>query len=228
MRRVVFYALFLPVMALGIDKEGSWGGGGGPIFLWVKPNLDEINSEIKGVIDKEFDKDMWLKGGGGCFSIWKNLRIGGVGGGGNQVKSGNKRKTELSLGYGGFLTEYVIPLGKLQFFLGGIIGGGGIELKILRSTQTSWQDIWDNFKSEDDIPAGDYEAYLNCSFFHYQPYIGAQYPLTPWAYLNLKGGYFGTLLGEWKEMGSPITGAPEMDISNYCISVGIIFGYFTK
>lgn len=204
--------------------RGAWGGG--PIFLWVQPNLAEINNEIEPVIGDEFDESLWLTGGGGCFSIWKNLRIGGVGGGGAQVKSGTKRRADLLLGYGGFLTEYVIPVGKGQFFLGSNIGGGGIELRVSRSRGISWQGIWNNFRS-DSISGEVYEALLDCSFFYYQPYIGAQYPLTPWSYLSLKFGYFGTVLGDWKELGASITGAPEMNLSNYCVSLGVIFGYFT-
>ena len=213
------------------DKDKSdgvfGGGGGGPIFLWIQPKLGEINNEITKVIGTGFNTSMWLNGGGGSGCIWKNIRIGGMGGGGVQVKSGNERRAELSIGYGGFLSEYILPLGKVQFFIGTVLGGGGVELTISRAKGISWQDIWHNFSS-DSVDTDMYEAYLECDFFHYQPYIGIQYPITPWCYLNLRGGYFGTSLGEWKKMGEPITGAPEINLSNYCASVGVIFGYFTK
>lgn len=201
------------------------GGGGGPIVLWVQPNLAEINNKIEPVIGEGFDESLWLTGGGGYFSIWKKIRIGGVGGDGGKVKTGTKRSSELSLGYGGFLTEYVIPVGKWHFFFGSIIGGGGISLRVLRRRGLSWQEIWNNFHS-DSVAGEVYEAVLECSFFHYQPYIGAQYPLTPWCSLNLRCGYFGTVLGEWEEMGIPISSAPEINLSNYCLSLGVIFGCF--
>ncbi|MBI4721522.1 MAG: PDZ domain-containing protein [Candidatus Stahlbacteria bacterium] len=210
------------------DKSGGvFGGGGGPIFLWVQPKLGEINNEITKVIGTGFNTSMWLNGGGGSGCIWENIRIGGMGGGGVQVKSGNERRAELSIGYGGFLMEYILSLGKAQFFIGTVLGGGGVELTISRVKGISWQDIWHNFSS-DSVDADMYETYLECDFFHYQPYVGIQYPITPWCYLNLRGGYFGTSLGEWKEMGEPITGAPEINLSNYCASAGLIFGYFTK
>jgi hypothetical protein len=179
------------------------------------------------VIGDKFAENMWLIGGGGCGTVWNNLRIGGVGGEGSQILSGNERQAEFSIEYGGFLAEYAVPLGKFHFHVGGVLGGGGMDLKITRARASTWDGIWDGFE-RDSVGIEDYETTLEASFFHYEPYIGVQYSITQWAYLDLKGGYFGASPSEWNEMGRPVADPPEMKLSNYFVSLGIVFGYFTR
>ncbi|MCK4352221.1 PDZ domain-containing protein [candidate division WOR-3 bacterium] len=212
-----------------LEDGGVWGGGGGPNVMYFPPKLDDINKELKAatVLGKTFDGGMFLTGGWGCGTVCENLRIGGGGGGGSQVITGKDRKAELSIDYGGFLTEYIIPIGKLQIFLGGMIGGGSIGLKISRASGLSWDEMWDNFNQGDSVSGKYYEADLKAGFLYYQPYIGIQFPVMPWCYLTLQGGYFGTKMYAWKQMGKELTDYPEMNLSNYCITLGVMFGYFT-
>jgi hypothetical protein len=211
----------------GIGLKGTWGGGVGGVFLYVQPDVEELNKEVEKVISKRLDKNMWLKGWGIWGSIYRNIIIGGAWGSGSKIKSGNKRETEFTLEYGGFLGEYIFSFGKLRFFIGSILGKGKVGLTIWRSTKASWREIWDNFQT-DSLSSEYYEIKLESDFFHYHPYIGIQYPITPWCYLNLKYGYFGTTLGEWREMGTQITDTPLVNLSGNCISLGVILGYFTK
>lgn len=210
--------------------KGSWGGGGGPSTMYFSPKLKEINDQLgkSTVLGETFDKGMFLTGGWGCGTIWRNLRIGGGGGGGSMTITGNKRKAKLSISYGGFLAEYFLPLGKLHLFVGTMLGGGTVGLKISRSTKVGWDEMWDYFDPDSTVLGEYYEADLDAGFFYYQPYVGFNYALAPWLYLTLGGGWFGTHMGAWEEMEIELGDYPKMDFSNYCITLGVMFGYFTR
>lgn len=208
------------------SAKSMFGAGGGPDFLYFPAKLDTLNVYLKDVVGT-FDEPIFLTGGGGCVTVWKNLRIGGMGASGKLKITGNKRKAELSLGYGGFLAEYAIPLRKFKILLGGVVGHGGVDLRISRASHLNWDDLFDNLKS-DSVPGTHLEADLENSFFHYQPYLGIQFALSPWCYLIGKGGYIGTKLGEWNQMGMELADYPKMDFSNYFFSLGVYLGYFSR
>jgi hypothetical protein len=224
---LVFVALLFTV------SQGSaqlWGGGGGPYVMGFPPRLFELNLELRSVLGEDFHhKVFFLSGGYGSASITPNIRIGGLGADGKSIISGNDRQASLSMGIGGFLAEYSIPWKRFQFFVGGVLGGGDIKLKISRASDLNWDDFWNNFTS-DSISSENFSGNLSAGFFYGEPYLGIQYAVAPWAYLKIDFGYSVILLGSasWKESGKVLTGAPYMNLSNPFVRIGVYFGHFGK
>lgn len=205
---------------------GAFGGGGGPHIMWFSPDLSVINNKLKDCVGT-FGEGMILTGGGGGGSISRNIWIGGMGYGGSKTVTGNGRKATLSISGGGFQVEYKIPVyQKIHLFLGGVVGGGGIDLEITRVNRAlSWDDIWDNLKS-DSISADDYEVHLSAPCSHYRPYVGIEFPITSFCWLKTSVGYFGIKTWSWECGDIELTSYPEMNLSNYCVDVGLTFGFY--
>lgn len=222
---VGFSVLFL--LTASQTHPQDWGGGGGPFIMQFSPDLGELNQELNSVVGR-FEGSIRMIGGGGFANISRNLRLGGLGAGGSKKIEENGREAELSLGYGGVLAEYVAPLGRIQLFLGGLIGWGSVELRLSRKNwNMNWEDFWDNF-GEDSVSSNDYSGYLTSSFFCYQPYVGLQLALSQWLYLRGSFGYFGANIsrGSWKEAGIKLRDSPPLDISSYRAQVFIVLGWF--
>lgn len=221
-------ALVTLPFALSKGDAQLWGGGGGPYVVVFQPELEVLDSQLRYVIGDGFDGNLFfLSGGYGSGSIAPNLRVGGLGAGGKSTISGNDRQATLSLGYGGFLTEYVVPWRRFQFFVGGVLGGGNIGLKISRASRLSWSSFWDNFAA-DSVSSANFSGDLSATFFYGEAYLGFQYAVTPWAYVKIDVGYPVMRLGSasWKESSTRLTGAPDMVLSAPFVRVGVYFGYF--
>jgi len=224
---LVFVALFF---AVSQGDAQLWGGGGGPYVMMFPPNLVELNEDLMNVVGEDFyNKVFFLSGGYGSGSVARNIRIGGLGGDGSASISGNDRHASLGLGIGGFLAEYSIPWKRFQFFVGGVLGGGDIKLKISRASDLNWDEFWNNFTS-DSISSDNFSGNLSAGFVYGESYLGIQYAVTPWAYLKIDFGYSVIMLGSasWKESGKVLTGAPGMNLSNPFVRLGVYFGHFGK
>jgi len=230
-KRVCVSLAFVALLCIVSQANAQlWGGGGGPYVMTFGPDLRELNDQLWPVLGKDFgERFVFLSGGYGSGSIAPNIRIGGSGADGKSTISGNDRQTTLSIGYGGFLTEYVIPWGRFQFLVGGVLGGGNIGLKISRASDLNWDEFWQNFTS-DSISSENFSGDISASFFYGEPYLGIQYAVTPWAYIKIDFGYSVIMLGSasWKEGGKTLTGAPDMNLSTPFVRAGVYFGYFGR
>lgn len=217
------------ILLMGVSPADAqaWGGGGGPFIMQFSPDLGELNRKLNPVVGS-FEGGIRMIGGGGLAGVSRNVRLGGLGAGGSKKIEGNGREAELSIGYGGFLAEYVLPLGRIQCFLGGVIGWGSIDLRLSRANwNMSWNDFWNDFEG-DSLSSNDYSGHLTSSFFCYEPYVGLQLAFTQWLYLRGSIGYFGANVdkGGWKESGIKLHDSPAIDISNYRAQVFLLFGWF--
>ena len=231
-KRVCISLAFVALLCTVSEGNAQlWGGGGGPYVMVFPPSLRELNEELQSVLGEDFHNSVFfLSGGYGSGSVAPNIRIGGLGASGKSTISGNYRHATLSIGYGGFLTEYTIPWKRFQFFVGGVLGGGDIKLKISRASKLNWDDFWDDFTPDTTVSSDDFAGDLSANFFYGEPYVGIQYAVTPWAYIKIDVGYpfikWGS--GSWKESGTKLTDTPHMDISNPSVRVGVYFGHFGK
>lgn len=230
-KRVCICLVFV-VLLFTVSQGGAqiWGGGGGPCIMMLPPELEVLDSKLTRVLVDGFDGNfLFLSGGYGSGSITPNVRIGGLGADGKSTISGNDRQASLSMGIGGFLAEYSVPWKRFQFFVGGVMGGGNIRLKISRASDLNWDEFWHNFTS-DSISADNFSGNISAGFFYGEPYLGIQYSVTPWAYIKIDVGYSIIMLGSasWKESGKTLTGAPDMNLSAPSVRLGVYFGHFGR
>ena len=135
-------------------RPGFSGGGGGFVIVYQQPDLKDINNQILQMGIPELDEGFFLYGGQGYGYVNRNFRIGGMGAGGAIATSALvpgfggapdlAKEVEFMIGYGGVTLEYVYdtPIG-LQLFGGGMIGWGGISLRVSQyENALSWSGIW--------------------------------------------------------------------------------------
>ncbi len=226
----MFGSLNLIFLFVGVSlaRSQAFGGGGGPFIMQFSPELGELNRRLHSLLGSDVN-EIRMIGAGGLVGVTRNLRLGGLAAQGRTKIEESSGEAEFSIGYGGGLVEYVVPLGKLHCFLGAMIGWGSIELKLSRRNwDMNWNDFWQNFEEGDSLPSDDYSGHLSNSFFCYQPYAGLQFALSSWLYLRGSIGYFGGKMNgsNWRESGIKLRDSPTIDISAYRVQVFLVFGWF--
>ena len=113
------------------------GGAGGFTPAWGLFSFDAINSTlISAGMPPLSKRPMYLSGGEGYgyILLLKNVRIGGTGVTGTVSSASytpatnTEKNVDYHVSYGGFLIDYVVPVGdRLDLSAGVTIGGGGIE-----------------------------------------------------------------------------------------------------
>lgn len=212
------------------------GGAGGFTAFWLFANVDPINEYLVKSYAAPLDKNGFPLYGGqgyGYIMFIKNLRVGGMGAGGSlkskSISGNTERAVELSVACGGVTVEYVIPvLSRLDVAIGGMLGGGGIDLKITRDEnfRKKWENIFNEFGATD--PVQEYTRMLSGSFFIYQPSINVEYAVLRWIGLRAGVSYLGMTGGKWTmDDRFEVYGVPD-DISGkgWMINAGIFLGTF--
>jgi len=241
MRKTVVLILGM-VLLIGVGsalaRSGFSGGGGGPVIGYQTPDLGVLNTQLTAMGLKEFDNGVFFYGGKGYGHIKRNIRIGGMGAAGAITSSALvpgfggapnlAKEVEFSMGYGGVTLEYVYdtPFG-MQIFTGGLIGWGGVSLRISQHLNAlSWTGIWDDYHTGYTGDSYDLSITMDNSLFILSPWVGAFYKVLPWMGFSGQAGYFYTRAAKenWEVVGSSVYGAPDLDLKNVCFEFAIVFG----
>lgn len=217
-----------------------WLGGGFSVGYFT-PNLDAFNTNIaRPFVGEDVKNTVILYGGQGFIPFpWvENLRVGGMGYGGQTeiccqdyvASSGQDltRSLKYSLGYGGLMLDYALPLGIDQFnILAGVeLGLGGVEIEAIQAANRTSFDIETDFNT----PSVNITHTYSSSFFMYKPRVIFEFAPTNFLMLDLSVGYQGTSMGTWKVDGDVGLGDTQKlnDIngSGFIVHFGINVGFF--
>ncbi|BAS28272.1 hypothetical protein LIP_2431 [Limnochorda pilosa] len=223
------------------DKTYSWHddempvdfpeGGGGPALSLVLIDAEKLNVAVAAAQGDNWDVPsfeagrpmlLWGGGGGGGFN---SLRFGGFGAGGELTVDDSGGTSQFSLGYGGARFQYVIrpgvgrgetyPGGRLRFTLGGLVGGGGYELKLTDK------------RAEPTNVGRDYPIHRSASqgFVLLAPEVGMELSLTPVNHLVVSASYlYPVTLGSSND--DPGIRPDPAVIQNLSVTVALMFGLF--
>ncbi len=214
------------------------GGAGGFTPAWALFNFDEINKALTTAGIPAFKKEpMYLAGGEGYGYIMflRNVRMGGSGVVGTLTATSYdpvtniKKDVNYHVSYGGFLIDYVVPLGdRIDFAVGLTIGGGSIDITTTSDDgkYKQWGQIWSEFGNND--PTINVTRHLNGSFFTLQPSVKIEYALLRWFQLRVGVSYPYMSGASWKlEDDKEILGVPDnLKTNGPVITAGIMFGFF--
>lgn len=215
------------------DKSGGIiGGGGGIAPTWSFINTDVLNAELAAKGLPVLSEDgMFMFGGHGYayIVVIPNLRIGGMGYGGSMEtrrdQGGRYQSTRLDVSAGGVTLEYVIPIGRLHFAFGGLIGGGAYTLTLTETDNTA--KTWGSLFPTSPGSAVDSRHELVNSFFALQPTFSLEYELHPFIVAGLTAGYFGTVGDDWEmDDNFAVLNMPKFDMSGAFVRFGLTFGLF--
>ncbi len=214
------------------------GGAGGFTPAWGLFTFDAINSTLKGAgMPVLKNQPMYLAGGEGYGYIMflKNVRVGGSGETGTvsstsyDPATNTEKNVDYHVSYGGFLIDYVVPLGdRLDVAAGVTIGGGGIDITTSSDNGTfkQWNSLWSEFGNNDSTT--NITRHLNGSFFTVQPHVSIEYAILRWFQLRVGVSYPYMSGASWKlEDNQSILGVPEnLKTDGPVITAGIMFGFF--
>lgn len=220
--------------AVQMQRGGLIGGGGGVTPMWFFVKTTELNASMRRAMMPELTSSgMFMMGGAGFGYVGfiKNVRIGGLGAGGDisevKIVDGRYKSTQLSMSFGGVTLEFAIPIGDVRFVIGGLLGGGGSTLTLIDSPNASksWDSILDQYKNS-TATNGTRHDFSN-AFFAYQPMLSFEYVPHPLVTLRVTGGWFGSSGGTWK-MDDEFTVAniPDFKFANGFIQLGVFVGAF--
>jgi hypothetical protein len=210
------------------------------MFTYLSPDLGPLNTQIALMGIPNLKEEMFIFGGKGFGYVSRNIRIGGMGGGGEVTTDGViegdptietddlAKEVAFSLGFGGVTVEYTYntPL-NIQLVAGGMLGWGGITVRISQFQGVpNWEGIWEDYQTGYTGDSYDLTVYMNNSIFILNPWIGAEYKILPWMGIAGKAGYFYSKASRsnWNSEGTEIFGGEEIDLSNVSFEVAIIFG----
>ena len=214
------------------------GGAGGFTPAWGLFNFDAINTKLKGAGMPELkNQPMYLAGGEGYGYIMflKNFRIGGSGVTGTisstsyDPATNTEKNVDYHISYGGFLIDYVLPIGDgVDVSTGVTIGGGGIDITMSsdNGTYKQWNTLWSEFGNNDSTT--NITRHLNGSFFTLQPHVNIEYAILRWFQLRAVVSYPYMSGATWKLEGTQaILGVPgNLKTDGPVITAGIMFGFF--
>ncbi len=253
MKRIIAIASLLAIVALATfaqdeDSLGysnnfrrtksKVGGAGGFTPAWGLFKFDEINKVLRSSGMPEMKSDpMYISGGEGYGYIMflKNVRMGGKGMAGTissttyDPTTNTKKNVDYRISYGGFLIDYVMPLGnRLDVSVGLTLGGGSIDITMNRDdgTYKQWDSLWTIFGKNKDTK--NTTQHLNGSFFALQPSANIEYAILKWFQIRIGVTYPLMFNATWKlENDKEILGVPDkLKPDGPVITAGIMFGFF--
>ena len=253
MKRIITIAVLLAISALTVfaqDDDASGdsntfrrtkskvGGAGGFTPAWGLFKFDEINKVLKSSGLPEMKSEpMYLAGGEGYGYIMflKNVRMGGRGMAGTVTSTtydqttNTKRSVDYRISYGGFLIDYVLPIGdRLDVSAGFAIGGGSVDITMNRDDGSfkQWSNFWTEFGT--NSATKNTTQHLNGSFFAFQPCANIEYAVLRWFQLRVGVTYPLMFNASWKlENEKEILGVPDkLKPDGPVITAGIMFGFF--
>jgi hypothetical protein len=226
------------------DKEEtptySWLGGGFSAG-YLTLNLDDFNKNLaQPFVNQDVKNTVILYGGQGFFPFpyVRNLRVGGMGYGGvtkvccqpytASTGQPETRSLTYSVGYGGLMVDYALPIRWNQFhvLVGTELGLGGLDLEAVQAANRTEFDM----NSEFDNPSTNITHTYSSRFFLYKPRVTLEFAPTNFMMINLALGYQGTSMGSWKVDGNVGLGNTDklnnINASGLVIHAGINIGFF--
>lgn len=208
---------------------GIFGAGGAVTPIWFMPNMDVTNAELARLGFPALpDGGMFMLGGRGYayIIIVPNLRVGGMGAGTSvtaERTSGSLREaSSMSTAFGGVTLEYVVPFGRFHLAAGGLLGGGSRTLTLQRAPvgDKSWPGA-------PGAPVGEeYRVYAN-SYLAWQPWLTAEYEISPFVVAGLTGGWYGTSGSTWTLNDHfPVSGMPDFKSDGPFVRLDLTIGLF--
>lgn len=239
--RVVFFFGFMLLASLLMAQNsfnGRIGFAGGYFPGWNFSNFDKINSFIELPNSQKFSNNgFFYQGGGGYVYIMiiPNLRIGGVGLGGNQIISsktnfGSSKEIKFSQSFGGLSVEYTSSISSLNISYGGIIGIGETKFYLKNLIGNSnWNDIWNDFKNTLGTNQS-HSNLLSTNYLTLVPTLNFEYSLSRFTALRLGFGYTINFKSNWYlNENEKVQNVPFNKIGNsFYISGGILMGFFSN
>lgn len=222
-------------------SHAGFNGFGG-FFVMGMPQkskaLDQLTDDMQ---MGRFSEMAYGMGGYGLVHLGGGWRIGGSGAGVSTTSksiftdpvTGDRynRKAEYDFGYGGFLLEYSPwMIGRVNFGVGALFGGGGVELEMWQDEGVfSWEDIQDPFvtpPSSADSPTN-VNTSIEQGFFVVRPYVTARIHILDWMALEGQVGYFWTSFqkNSWQMNLTEMNGdGPDLDLNQPDFRIGLAFG----
>ena len=256
MKRIIAIATLLTIVALmtfAQDEDSSGysnnfrrtkskvGGAGGFTPAWGLFKFDEINKVLDkyGLPKIPTSGPMYLAGGEGYGYIMflKNVRIGGRGMAGTvssttfDPTTNTKKSVDYRISYGGFLVDYVLPLGdRLDVSVGLSLGGGSIDITINRDDGSfkEWNNIWTELGGPSNTSTKYWTRHLDGSFFALAPSANIEYAILKWFQIRVGVTYPYMTNASWKlENDKEILNVPDkLKPDGPVITAGIMFGFF--
>lgn len=202
--------------------------------MWVMPDFDDLNVQLKGLgLDEFSNSGMVTWGGGGYVYVMfiDNLRIGGMGFGGSTssdaIIGDFKHEAEYSLGGGAFTIEYSLPFVKgFAVSPGLMIGGGSVTVDLYKNKGNyGWDGIW----QEQDGGSENITRRMKSGYFTISPTLNVDIPINRFMAFRAGAGYLITIGDEWEvDNGVELSGVPSsLNSDVFFIQTGIFIGFFT-
>ncbi len=218
--------------------EGRIGFAGGYLPAWNFSKLDRLNSFIELHDSQKFSNDGFFSHGGGGYiyiMIVPNLRIGGIGMGGNQIVSsklcsGNLKEIKYNQSFAGVTVEYTTSISVFNLSYGGTLGIGETKLYLKNLIANSnWNDIWKNFNDTISVRQN-YSNILSTTYFTLVPTLNLEYSLSRFTALRLGVGYAINFGSNWYiNENEKVNDAPADLIRNsFYLTGGILIGFFSN
>lgn len=231
-----FVSISFAQRADDVRLSKRFGAAGGFTPMWIMPNLDELNVQVRDFGLDELSTGGFFGTGGAGFAyvmFVENLRVGGMGFGGSTSQSetvnGINKEVKYSIGIGGFTAEYTLPfINKIAVSPGLVIGGGSIEIDAYRNSENFvWNEVWNELENENEA-VDDISREMNNSFFTITPTLNVDIPITRFIAFRVGGGYVLTLGDSWEvENGQELLNVPsQLSGNSFYIQTGIFFGFF--
>ncbi len=224
------------------SKAAKVGAFGGFMPGWLFVDTAPINSFLQAAGGAPLNDDgVLMVGGGGAAYIMlvPNLRIGGMGMGGDISSTslntdGVRRDAELSVGFGGVTIEYVFPvLERFDIAVGGMLGGGGIDITLRQDAggNKTWNQEWGNFGTGNYQIGGQINNItrkLSGSYFVWIPSVNFEYAVIGWGGVRLGMSFVGMSSPSWKlDDKYDLLGVPgNINGEGWMINAGIFVGTF--
>jgi hypothetical protein len=173
------------------SRRRGFGLGGGPLVglyaVDMEP-VEELLERVRSLAGRDFGfnhfkrEPFWFKGAVGYLGTGNGLRLGGGGAGGSlRFRAGPAASDtqvallDVAVGYGGMLIEKATVVERLNFIMGGFIGGGSARVKatLVDAEDYSIFTVDQAVQQSDEITARFFSlelhggcTYTVCPFFH--------------------------------------------------------------
>jgi hypothetical protein len=164
---------------IDIFRQRGYGLSGGMYYganaIMVRPvrnlveNYPKFNSE-KFRFSKYGVAPMLVSGGTGYIGLGDGFRLGGGGMSGEaqfDCKTSDTITLSTKISYGGFLVEKAILFNRWNLSIGGMLGGGNVDVSLTESDFFEWNDL-----NDEDEGSGE-----KAVFFLFEPHIGLTYTI---------------------------------------------------
>ncbi len=232
--------------------DAPFGGGGGFTPGWIFPKFDQVNPVLKQFGVPEFSNaGLFTTGGSGFIYLGfiKNFRVGGIGFGGSKSTSSSQvlpiiieksvvnnsvqvvvnKEVQYSLGGGGLSLEYTLPFVKnVGISVGGIIGGGSLNIEIYKNSETfNWDDLWNQVSNR--FPSDNEHKTIKNNFWFFSPTINFDIPAFRFIAFRIGAGYQLTFANKWTvDNDQSLSNVPsDLNGNSFFIQTGIFVGFFS-